>query len=196
MLGLKQSCQTLLGTRTSGLDALRLAALRIRAGDWQRAIVSGGEEFDLTINEAYSRCGTRGDDRGSFHNTAGAVAFVVESAEAATARGATPLATIGEGIQLSGKRAEIKETVARLAANFADQPFITAPPGASWLAREEDAGLAQAGANAIPIPLPEVFSATSLAALAIAITRKIEPRFVTLSTDFGGLATALQCEVA
>ena len=196
MLGLKQSCQTLLGTRTSGLDALRLAALRIRAGDWQRAIVSAGEEFDLTINDAYSHCGIRGTGRGGFDNTAGAVAFVIESAEAAAARGAAALATIGDGVQLSGRKSDVKNTVARLAAHFANAPFITAPAGTSWLAREEDAGLAQAGVNAISLPLPELFSATSLAALAISVTRKLEQRFVTLSTDFGGLATALQCEVA
>ena len=33
MLGLKGGCQTIIGSRTSGLDALHLAALRIRAGD-------------------------------------------------------------------------------------------------------------------------------------------------------------------
>jgi 3-oxoacyl-[acyl-carrier-protein] synthase II len=42
MLGLKGACQTVIGSRTSGLDALHLAAARIRSGEWDRAIVGAG----------------------------------------------------------------------------------------------------------------------------------------------------------
>ena len=41
MLGLKGACQTLIGSRTAGLDALRLAVLRIASGQWDRAVVGG-----------------------------------------------------------------------------------------------------------------------------------------------------------
>src|SRR5207249_4669802 len=39
MLGLKGSCQTIIGSRTAALDALRLAAARIAVGEWERAAV-------------------------------------------------------------------------------------------------------------------------------------------------------------
>ena len=45
MLALKGACQTVIGTRTAGLDAIALAAARIRSGAWDRAIVGAGEEF-------------------------------------------------------------------------------------------------------------------------------------------------------
>ncbi len=45
MLSLKGPCQTVIGTRTAGLDALHLAATRIASGEWDRAIVSAGRIF-------------------------------------------------------------------------------------------------------------------------------------------------------
>src|SRR6185295_11790100 len=44
MLGVKGACQTLIGTRTAALDALRLASLRIASGAWERAVVGASEE--------------------------------------------------------------------------------------------------------------------------------------------------------
>jgi 3-oxoacyl-[acyl-carrier-protein] synthase II len=64
MLSLKGACQTLIGTRTAGLDALRLAFLRIASGRWDRAIVSAGEEFVPTVNNAYAHCGLHNPDNG------------------------------------------------------------------------------------------------------------------------------------
>jgi 3-oxoacyl-[acyl-carrier-protein] synthase II len=68
MLSLKGSCQTIIGTRTAGLDALRLAYARIAAGQWDRAIVSAAEEFVPTVNSAYAPCGLHNPEstRGPF----------------------------------------------------------------------------------------------------------------------------------
>jgi 3-oxoacyl-(acyl-carrier-protein) synthase len=55
MLGLRVPCQTIIGSRTSGLDALRLAATRIRSGEWTGAIIGAGEEYSAIVNEAPTR---------------------------------------------------------------------------------------------------------------------------------------------
>src|SRR6185369_10170940 len=57
MLGLKGACQTVIGSRTSGLDALHLAATRILTGEWERAIVGAGEEYSTIVNGGYAHCG-------------------------------------------------------------------------------------------------------------------------------------------
>ena len=57
MMSLKGACQTIIGSRTAGLDALRLAGERIAQGRWDRAVVSAGEEFSPTVNAAYRHCG-------------------------------------------------------------------------------------------------------------------------------------------
>src|SRR5205814_8878553 len=49
MLALKGACQTVIGTRTAGIDALSLAAARIRAGDWERDIVSAGAVYCVLV---------------------------------------------------------------------------------------------------------------------------------------------------
>ena len=48
MFQVKGGCQTIIGSRTSGIDALWLASLRIASGEWDRAIVSAGEELHET----------------------------------------------------------------------------------------------------------------------------------------------------
>src|SRR5262249_52991922 len=57
MRSLKGACQTISGPRTAGLEALLLAAARIRGGVWDRAIVSAGEESCELVNSAYRHCG-------------------------------------------------------------------------------------------------------------------------------------------
>ncbi|MBN4052791.1 hypothetical protein JYU07_00775, partial [Roseiflexus sp. AH-315-K22] len=42
--GVRGGCQTIIGTRTAGLEALALAVLRIQQGVWTRAIVSAADE--------------------------------------------------------------------------------------------------------------------------------------------------------
>ena len=61
MLSIKGACQTIIGTRTAGLDALRLASLRIKTGAWERAIVAAAEEHCDVINSAYKSCGLYAD---------------------------------------------------------------------------------------------------------------------------------------
>ena len=94
-LGVKGACQTVIGTRTAGLDALRLAALRIAGGDWQRAIVAAAEEHNDVINAAYGHCGTYAGpegsmpfaDEGGFTTGSAAVAWILESRQSLDERG-------------------------------------------------------------------------------------------------------------
>jgi 3-oxoacyl-[acyl-carrier-protein] synthase II len=95
MLGVKGACQTVIGTRTAGLDALRLAALRIAGGDWDRAIVAAAEEYNPVINAAYGHCGVyAGAERSTpfagehgFVAGGAAVALILESGESLASRG-------------------------------------------------------------------------------------------------------------
>ncbi|MGH7245233.1 MAG: beta-ketoacyl synthase N-terminal-like domain-containing protein [Phycisphaerales bacterium] len=90
--GIKGSCQTILGTRCAGLDALRLAALRIRQGQWDCALVSAAEEYAPVVNRAYEACGLYGGDTDQhphrFVTGSGAVTFILESRKSAERRGA------------------------------------------------------------------------------------------------------------
>ncbi len=57
MLSIQGPCLAVIGSRTAGLDALALAAARIRAGQCERAIAGGGEEYNEVVVEAHRRCG-------------------------------------------------------------------------------------------------------------------------------------------
>lgn len=103
-LSLKGFCQTVIGTRTAGLEALNLAAARILTGDWHRALVNAADEHSTLVNRAYRHYGlmatppqqprTHGvraavaDRRPGFYTGCGAVTFVLESRASAEARGA------------------------------------------------------------------------------------------------------------
>jgi len=57
MLSLKGGCQTMVGTRTAGMEALSLAAAHIASGEWDTALVGAAEEYDPVTNGAYAACG-------------------------------------------------------------------------------------------------------------------------------------------
>lgn len=104
MLNLRGGSQTIVGSRTAGLDALILASERIRAGDWDRAIVGAAEEFSETVNGIYRRCGAMVEGAGAgsngvnqFHVGCGSVVIVLESERAASSRNARVLASIESG---------------------------------------------------------------------------------------------------
>ena len=96
MLSLKGPCQTIIGTRTAGLDALHLARTRIATGEWDRAIVGAAEESAPVVNEAYrpwalyKGCNPAlpfSGDTSGFVAGCGAVTLVLESASSFEKRG-------------------------------------------------------------------------------------------------------------
>ena len=93
-IGLRGSAQTIIGSRTAGIDALQLAALRIASGEWERAIVGAAEEYSEVVNQGYAHCGryarvgggTPFADPAGFRVGAGAAVLVLESARSAAER--------------------------------------------------------------------------------------------------------------
>jgi 3-oxoacyl-[acyl-carrier-protein] synthase II len=102
MLGIRGGAQTIVGTRLAGMDALAMAARRIRLGSWDRAIVGAAEENTALLSNAYRACGRRTEsaatkplsNRDEFAFGCGAVVLVVESRRAAKAREARIRASI------------------------------------------------------------------------------------------------------
>ncbi len=100
-LGLSGGCQTLIGTRTAGLDALSVATQRIASGQWQRAVVGAAEEVDEFVFDIYRQLIGQARSKNGAGRRAheavfggGAVAFVLERADSAAQRGAGPLAAV------------------------------------------------------------------------------------------------------
>lgn len=90
-LGLSGGCQTIIGTRTAGLEALVLAGMRIREGRVSRCVVAAAEEYSEVADRAHAYCRSRAPRDGA----PGAIALLVESRAAAESRGARVLATLG-----------------------------------------------------------------------------------------------------
>jgi 3-oxoacyl-[acyl-carrier-protein] synthase II len=185
MLNLTGPCQTIVGTRTSGLDAVRLTMLRIAAGEWDCCLVSAGEEDSAVVSAAYAACGASADD------TAGAVALVLESADSAVARGATVLATLTHAAAASGPGEAGVEITARTLAALppADRIFAGG--------RTETLAARRAERHESPFEcaaLGDRFSVTPLVALAAAI--EAGGSFILTSTDPSGTAVAVRVEAS
>ncbi len=89
---IKGFCQTLIGTRTAGLEALQLAAARISAGHWKQAVVVAGEEAtDLVMQSYRNLFSKRSPHHGGeeFSISSGAIAFILERRDLAIKRGAS-----------------------------------------------------------------------------------------------------------
>jgi 3-oxoacyl-[acyl-carrier-protein] synthase II len=92
MMSVKGACQTIIGARTSGLDALRLAAARVAMGTWDRVLVGAGEEYSPIISAIYRDCRMADSPQKSACEEplkigCGAVMFVLESRESVETRG-------------------------------------------------------------------------------------------------------------
>lgn len=193
MLGVKGGCQTIIGSRTSGLDALRLAALRIASGEWERALVSAGEEWTPVLRLAYGQrglCvvegeeggGARGmpySDEGGFVLGSGAVTLVLESEGSAGARGARARAAVGAGAWgWVESRERAAEAVARVAASMGGVEVVIGSGNGTWLDRAEALGLSRA-AGGVRVSslcgyLAEAFSVGPMAGVAaVALTGEV-----------------------
>ncbi|MGI9014414.1 MAG: beta-ketoacyl synthase N-terminal-like domain-containing protein [Phycisphaerales bacterium] len=97
-LSLKQECQTIIGSRTAGLEALTLAAARIASGQWERALVGAADEYATITQATYQHFGLCNDQDqfrdGQFRFGCGAAMLVLESRSAAESRGARIRGTI------------------------------------------------------------------------------------------------------
>jgi 3-oxoacyl-[acyl-carrier-protein] synthase II len=197
MMSLKGACQTIIGTRTAGLDAMRLAAARIAAGEWDRAVVSAGEEYCPLVNETYRHCGVyAGKDGGApfggangFATGCGAVTLILESrasmdARAFIAAGGSPRGKIescASAASFREKRAEVDLT-ARVLRDLGSPPSVISSANGTWIDRSEAAALRLVSRDAGCVPtvssiyghVAETFSAGPLAALsAVLLTGRL-----------------------
>lgn len=170
-LGVRGGCQTIIGSRTAGLDALHLAALRIRQGLWTRAFVGAAEEHCLTVARAHAACDLLPEE--AFGG--GAVTLVLEARAAALARGARILAIVEEGRAHCGPP-HMAAAACMKTASGTDRPAeLFTALGSSRPDRAVHAALAHTTANAqtsIALMVPELFSAGPLVALAAGILQR------------------------
>jgi 3-oxoacyl-(acyl-carrier-protein) synthase len=156
MLGLTAACQSIIGSRTAGLDALRLAYLRISSGAAQRVIVGAGEESHFSVERAYEHCGLRSAGpscapfagESGFCSGPGAVSLVLESSDSARERGAVPYAKIGAALAMNGNRESLPRTLAALLAALPTTSQILCSANATWLDRAERSALTRVAPDA------------------------------------------------
>ncbi len=145
-------CQTVIGTRTAGLDALILASHRLRSGVWTRAVVCAADEYAPVINRAYAHFGlyrsspspgANGKCAG-FATGCGAVALVVERADAARGRNASPRGIVRETAGAFVPSLPTRRGVAavqRVIAELGHPNHLVCSANATWLDRVELAGV-------------------------------------------------------
>jgi 3-oxoacyl-[acyl-carrier-protein] synthase II len=189
MLSLKGACQTIIGSRTSGLDAMRIAAARIASGEWDRALVGAAEEYSPVVNEAYRVQGLYGAE--GFINGAGAVTFLLESTDSMQPRGAKAIARVTS--------AAGAQTCPRSSPRLARQIFralgtpsaVICSANNTWLDRAEAAALGKSPIRAASIYgyIAECSSAMVLAGTAAVLLTGRLPRPLEASEGFGGIAT-------
>jgi 3-oxoacyl-[acyl-carrier-protein] synthase II len=208
MLGLKGLCQTIIGTRTAGLDALRQAFLRIASGRWNRAVVSAAEEFVPVVNSAYASCqlhappAARGPFAGEhgFAIGCGAVTLVLESRESLERRSGRSRGTIAACAGASLRPNHALEDVARLLRAIGQPTHLISSACGTWVDRLEAAAITRQSPGAIVSSLagyfPETFSVGPLAAVAAALLRKRLPTLSSEPIDLPGTLTAATGEEA
>lgn len=209
MLALKGPCQTIIGTRTAGLDALRLAAARIASGRWDRALVSVAEEYSPFVNAAYGRWGLYGGERG-FVAGSGAVTLLLEGRRSLEARGGRALARVDRAAGgmpgASGPACLARDLLRRLGANG----MVIGSANGTWIDRVEAVATRALGAASwSPYgQIAECFSALPLAGIAallllgrvpnhFGVRMPEEPlpqRFCAIATDYTGAVSGVALE--
>ena len=185
--GLTGPCQTFIGTVTAGLDALRLAALRIQSGEWQRAVVCVGEEYHPLTDSAWEKAGVFPP---GLVSTEGAVAFVLESAQSAAARGVAGKAEITGSVARSGP--SLLPALLGVLESAASAGALLSAPMSACLAKLEDAAVAR---TRHPAPIRAsrgpAFSLGPVAALASWVAHEAGASALALAADPVGQATGV-----
>lgn len=182
MLSLKGACQTFIGTRTAGMDALRLASLRIASGQWDRAIVSAGEEFYPVVNETYRHSGlhAREGSIGSgpfeqaqgFVTGPGAVTMILESRNSIEKRGGSaPRGRLAASAGRRGIQDKTADHTRDVLQELGKPTRIMTSANGTWVDSAELEGIRAAGidegmVSAIYGYVSECFSALPLFGLA------------------------------
>lgn len=195
--GMKGSCQTIIGSRTGGLDALGLAAARIASGQWERAIIAAADEYSPLVNEAYAACGLyalenpgvpfgggAGASGGTFVTGWGAAALVLESRQSIETRGGRARGTVLGYAAGADEADKLLRVADRVLAELADPPAVISSANGTWLDRVEGGAVrlsaSRTGRNEMVSSLAghvaECFSAGPLAAVAAVLLSGRLPR--------------------
>jgi 3-oxoacyl-[acyl-carrier-protein] synthase II len=183
MMSLKGACQTIIGSRTAGLDALRLAAERVAQGRWDRAVVSAGEEFSEVVNAGYRHCGLHagldGGDTGSgFVAGCGAVTLILESRESLERRGggggARPRGRVLGGASAAPGEGREVDAASRVLRDLGDVGAVLGSANRTWVDRVESAAVRlsarrrgrDVARSSLRAAFAETFSVTPLAGVA------------------------------
>jgi 3-oxoacyl-[acyl-carrier-protein] synthase II len=219
MLGIKGACQTIIGTRTSGLDALGLAAARIASGVWDRAIIGAAEEKADILQQAYQHCRLAatgnasapfGEENG-FVLGSGAVAMVLESQNSIDSRGGRSRARVIDWQSGAGEPKNLGRTMAERLKQLGRADVAIASACGTWIDRAElgaiKASECSSRISAIYGQAPELFSAGPLLGLAATILQRRAPgtafgdsaesveSVISLASDFSGCASAAKVEL-
>lgn len=205
-LGITGACQTIIGSRTAGLDALALAAARIRAGETDLVLVVSADEPSDLLPRVYLANGVGAAAKPTPTAPpcgAGAVAFVVESRRSADQRGARAYAALHRHAWASPRPGRFGGPAAAVAAALAGLDHagrVVAFPSSSWVGRAERLGTRRAGRRLEPrLPtarFPELFSSSALTALAAELAPDAPGgRLTVLGAEWTGAATAVQLDV-
>jgi 3-oxoacyl-[acyl-carrier-protein] synthase II len=203
MLGLKGACQTVIGSRTAGLDALRLASARIASGQWSHAIVGAGEEYCDIINQSYRHCGLyRGDSDGEgFVVGAGAVTLILESRESLEKRGGKALARIEANASRRFAQSDAIDATIAVLGELRNPQCIMTSANNTWIDRSESAAIHRANSSASVSALygriAETFSVGPLASIAAAVSNPARAAHSVgvLCTDYTGLVAGTRINV-
>ena len=198
-LGLKGSCQTIIGTRTAGLDALALASLRVRDGTSERMLVVAAEEPCEVVARAYRESGLQAAEGthpassagAGFQSIGGGIAMFLESAESAQSRGAQPYARVTETAWAATARGGPAAGVGSVVSRLGTIGRVIGSACGTWIDRSERLGSRRAGLNGGFTPgtdgFGEAFSATPLISIACeCATQRREKRFASICTDWSG----------
>jgi len=216
--GMLGGCQTIIGSRTAGLDALGLAAARIAGGQWNRAIVAAADEYSTVTNSGYAQCGLYSTDRepsaGTFSAGWGAAALVLESAESFESRGgARQRASVRGYAARSAPPREMVRAVDQVLGELADPQTILSSANGTWLDQMEAGAAGRSGRRRGRDPAvfspgkywAECFSAGPLLAIAATLLCGGLPGcsgpsdpvsasaedFAALASDYNGLAAGM-----
>jgi 3-oxoacyl-[acyl-carrier-protein] synthase II len=196
MLSLKGACQTVIGSRTAGLDALRLASTRIASGQWKRAVVGAAEEYCDIINEAYRHCGLyRGSTpaESGFVVGAGAVTFILEARESLERRGGKALGRVELNASRRFVQPDAIDATLQVLHELRDPQRIMSSANNTWIDRTESAAIRRANASASVAAMygriAETYSVGPLAAIASQLSAAVpsSDSFGVLCTDYTGL---------
>jgi 3-oxoacyl-[acyl-carrier-protein] synthase II len=195
MLKLTGPCQTIIGSRTAGLDALRLAALRIGSGRWRSAIVGAAEEYCPIVNEAYRSAGLYGP--GGFVAGAGAVTLLLEDRQSLEARGQRPLARIvGAGGAMAAPR-RLPRLARQVASSLGGFDLLVTSANGTWIDRVVEAAMTRGSGCERFSPyrhVAECFSAMPLAGIASVLLARKARTFAAMAADYAGAVSGVSLE--